>query len=244
MFIMKKERFWEIDFLRGLAIIKMIIFNWSFALFYLGIYTFNEGLMLPGLAAAVFIFLSGLSLTISYSRIRKWKRRDIYKKYFSRGLMIFAYGLIITAITYLTFPEAFIIFGILHFLGISIILGQFFLNYKRFNIFLGLLIIVLGFYIQNLSVDSPWFLWLGFAPNTFFTFDYFPLLPWFGVSLLGIFFGNVFYENGKRKFNIKDHSKNPVVSFLSLLGRKSLYIYLAHQPLLIIFLMIFGFKVF
>ena len=61
----KKERFWEIDLIRGIAIIKMVIFNWSFALMYLGIYVFKEGLMFSGSAAAVFIFLVGLSLTIS-----------------------------------------------------------------------------------------------------------------------------------------------------------------------------------
>ncbi|NIM47120.1 MAG: DUF1624 domain-containing protein, partial [Candidatus Aenigmarchaeota archaeon] len=56
---MKKKRFWEIDLLRGIAIIKMVIFNWSFTLFYLGIYTFTEGMAFPGAAAAVFIFLVG-----------------------------------------------------------------------------------------------------------------------------------------------------------------------------------------
>jgi len=134
---MKKERFWEIDFLRGLAIIKMVIFNYSFALFYLGIYTFKEGLMFPGAAAAVFIFLVGLSLTISYSRVKHKKQKETYKKYFSRGLKIFGYGILITVITFLTFPEAFVIFGILHFIGISIILGQLFLKFNKLNVFLG-----------------------------------------------------------------------------------------------------------
>jgi len=241
---MKKQRFWEIDVLRGIAIIKMIIFNYSFALLYLGIYTFKEGLIFPGLAAGVFIFLVGLCLTISYSRVKKWKQKEIYKKFFSRGLKIFGYGILITVITFLTFPDAFVIFGILHFIGISIILGQFFLKFKKLNLFLGLIIIVLGIYLQNFRFDFSWFLFLGFIPKNLYAFDYFPILPWFGVTLLGIFFGNLLYKNGKRRFKIKDLSNLSIVKFLAFLGRKSLIIYLFHQPLLVLFLLILGFKVF
>jgi uncharacterized membrane protein len=241
---MKKERFWEIDALRGLAITKMVIFNYSFALFYLGIYTFKEGMSFPGWAAAVFIFLVGLSLTISYNRIKKKPKKEIYKKFFLRGLKIFGFGILITIITFITFPEAFIIFGILHFIGVSIIIGQFFLRFKKLNFFLGLLIIALGFYLQNFRFDFSWLLWLGFAPNNFYTFDYFPILPWFGITLLGIFFGNWLYKNGKRQFKIKDLSNFSIVKLLTFLGRKSLIIYLVHQPLLISVLLILGFKVF
>ncbi len=241
---MKKKRFWEIDFLRGLAIIKMVIFNYSFSLLYLGIYTFKEGLAFPGAAAAVFIFLVGLSLTISHSRVKHKKSKEIYKKYFSRGLKIFGYGILITVITFLTFPEAFVIFGILHFIGISIILGQFFLKFEKLNLFLGLLIIVLGLYLRNFSFDFSWLLWLGFIPKNFFTFDYFPILPWFGITLLGISFGNLLYRNGKRRFKIKDLSNQSVVKFLTFLGKKSLIIYMVHQPVLVLLLLILGFKIF
>jgi len=241
---MKKERFWEIDFVRGLAIIKMVIFNYSYALAYLGILFFREGLMFQGAAAAVFIFLVGLSLTISYSRVKHKESKHIYKKYFSRGLKVFGYGLLITLITFLTFPKATILFGVLHLIGISIILGQFFLRYNKLNFFLGILFVLLGFYLQSFTFDTPWFLWLGLMPENFVTFDYFPIFPWFGVTLLGIYFGNLFYENGKRQFRIKDMSNNSIIRFLTFLGRKSLFIYLAHQPVLIILLLILGFKIF
>jgi uncharacterized membrane protein len=241
---MKKQRFWEIDAVRGIALIRIVIFNWSFALAYLGIYTFSLGMALPGLGASIFIFLVGLSLTLSYNRVKKRKPKEIYKKYFFRGLKIFGYGVLITVITFLTFPNDFVIFGILHLIGVSIILGQFFLKSKSLNLILGILIIILGFYLNNFSFDFPWLLWLGFAPHQFTTFDYFPILPWFGLTLLGIYFGNILYKNGKRSFKIKDLSNNIVVRFLALLGRKSLFIYLVHQPILIIILLLLGFKVF
>ncbi|NIM47536.1 MAG: DUF1624 domain-containing protein, partial [Candidatus Aenigmarchaeota archaeon] len=96
---------------------------------------------------------------------------------------------------------------------------------------------------RNFSFDFSWLLWLGFTPKNYYTFDYFPILPWFGITLLGIYFGNLLYKNGKRRFKIKDVSNVSIVKFLTFLGRKSLIIYLVHQPLLVIFLLILGFKV-
>jgi uncharacterized membrane protein len=221
----------------------MIIFNYSFALHYLNLYTLNGGSLywyiFPRFIGGMFIFISGLSLTLMHSQNKK----DIHKKFFTRGLNIFSLGILITIITFLTFPEAFIIFGILHFIGVSIILGQLFLKFKKLNLFLGLLIMALGFYLQEFRFDFPWLLWLGFIPKNFYTFDYWPILPWFGVTLLGIFFGNLLYKNGRRNFKIKDFSNLSIVKVLAFLGRKSLTIYLIHQPLLILILMALGFKI-
>ena len=240
------KRLWEVDLLRGIAIILMIIFNYSFALSYLNIYTVNGGTfywyIFPRIIAGMFISISGLSLTLSYAQTKN--KIESHKKISKRGLKIFGFGLLITAVTFVTFPEAFIIFGILHLIGFSIIFGQFFLKFKKMNLLLGLIIILLGFYLQNFRFDFPWLLWLGFIPRNFYTFDYFPILPWFGVSLLGIFFGNVLYKNGKRNFKIRDFSNSIVVRFISFLGRNSLTIYLVHQPLLILLLLILGFNLF
>jgi uncharacterized membrane protein len=236
------NRFWEIDFARGLAVILMIVFNYSFALSYLSIYIFSHGwiywTLFPRFVASLFISIAGLSLTLFYNQTKD------HKKIISRGLKIFGLGLLITAVTFLTFPESFIIFGILHLIGISIIFGSLFLRFNKLNLFLGLLIIALGFYLQNFSFNFPWLLWLGFAPNNFYTFDYFPILPWFGVFLLGMFFGNLLYWNGKRSFKIKDLSKTYFARLSSFIGRHSLIIYLLHQPLLILVLLALGFKVF
>jgi len=240
------KRLWEVDLLRGIAIILMIIFNYSFALSYLNIYTINGGdfywYIFPRIIAGMFISISGLSLTLSYAKIKN--KAESHKKIFIRGLKIFGFGILITIITFFTFPDAFIMFGILHLIGFSMIFGQLFLKFKKVNLLLGLIIILLGFYLQNFRFDFSWLLWLGFIPRNFYTFDYFPVLPWFGVSLLGIFFGNVLYKNGKRNFKIRDLSNSITVRFISFLGRNSLTIYLIHQPLLILLLIIIGFRIF
>jgi len=236
------KRFWEIDILRGIAVILMVIFNYSFALSYLKIYTFNGGwlywFLFPRLVATMFICIAGLSLTLLYNQTKS------YKRIFSRGLKIFCLGILITVITFLTFPQAFIVFGILHLIGLSIILGSPFLKFRKLNLFLGLSIIALGIYLQSFRFDFSWLLWLGFIPNNFYTFDYFPILPWFGVTLLGIFFGNFFYNYGKRQFKIRERSDSIIVKKLSFLGRHSLIIYLIHQPILILILLLLGFTIF
>jgi uncharacterized membrane protein len=82
---------------------------------------------------------------------------------------------------------------------------------------------------------------LGFEPNFFFSFDYFPILPWYGVVLIGIFMGNLIYPESKRRFDIPDFSDNIISRSLSFLGKHSLKIYLIHQPIIIMLLYALGF---
>jgi uncharacterized membrane protein len=62
--------------------------------------------------------------------------------------------------------------------------------------------------------------------------DYRPLLPWFGIVLIGLFFGNVVYGDGSRPAVMEDKAPVPARPLLPL-GRNSLFIYLIHQPILI-----------
>jgi uncharacterized membrane protein len=69
--------------------------------------------------------------------------------------------------------------------------------------------------------------------------DYRPLLPWFGVVVLGLFAGNVLYGGGKRPADVPREA--PLVAKpLVPLGRNSLLIYLVHQPMLIALLLALG----
>jgi len=234
-------RYWEIDFLRGIAIMMMIIFHAVFDMNYFSSYRIDiqSGFwwFFARITASIFIFLVGVSLTLSYSRAIK-ERKDLLMKYLYRGLKIFSWGLIITLITWVFFREGFIIFGILHFIGIAIILAYPFIRHRFLNPFFGILFISLGIYLTGLIFDFPWLIWLGFMPQNFYTFDYFPILPWFGLVLLGLFFGNLFYPEGRRRINIKEIS-NPLTKLFCFLGRHSLLIYLIHQPVLIALLYIF-----
>lgn len=240
----KQDRIWEIDFLRGIAIILMIFFHIIFDLNFYSITNFNisSGILffIARLSATMFITIAGISLSISYSRVKnKLNKKDILKKFIKRGTKILFLGLVISVVTWIYLQEGFIIFGILHFIGVSIILSILFIEFKYMNILLGIVFIFIGFFLRSFTFDFNLLLPLGFVPNNFWTVDYFPLFPWFGIILFGISIGNMIYPGLKRKYHIKDLSDNSIIASLCFLGRNSLFIYFIHQPIIILLIIIF-----
>ncbi|MDH7516970.1 MAG: heparan-alpha-glucosaminide N-acetyltransferase [Candidatus Thermoplasmatota archaeon] len=232
------ERFWEIDLLRGIAIIMMIIYHIIFDLNYFKIYktAIYSAPMLIFLypIGAMFLLLVGISLTLSYSRAQKnLTKKQLQLKFLKRGLWVFCLGLIITLVTWFYLKEGFIIFGVLHCIGVSIILAYPLIKYRFENLVIGVILILLGVLLRTMRFEFSYLLWLGFIPSSFYTLDYFPLLPWFGVVLLGVFLGNTFYKDNERKFKLNDISQNIVIRFMCFLGRHSLVIYLLHQLIII-----------
>jgi len=242
-----KKRFWEVDSIRGLAVLFMIGYHFIFDLTFFGVYNLDIYALGPWLFARItactFIFLMGLSLTLSSSRVElsgNYFPRNLFKKYFMRGIKIFSLGLLITLTTWIFIPQEFIIFGIFHFIGISIILAYPFIKRNYLNLILGIVIILTGIYLETFNFGFSWLMWLGFVPSTLQTVDYFPIFPWFGVVLLGIFFGRLLYKDYQRQYKLQDLSSNLLVRSFSFLGRNSLIIYLIHQPILILILYFFG----
>ncbi len=147
-------------------------------------------------------------------------------------------GIGITVATFFSFQIFTIYFGILHLIGLSVVLSAFFLKPGTGKLFLGSIVLIAGFFMQSTTFDSPLLLWFGLAPHGFQTFDYWPLMPWFGLFLIGMYFGEILYENKKPS----EFSK-PIINQINFLGRKSLLIYLIHQPILLVLLYILGFRV-
>ena len=243
---MHTERLWEIDSLRGIAIILMIVSNLVTDVAFFGILEV-EGfsgfwMYFARLVVSVFILLAGVSLTLSYSRVREKKHHEIRRKYLLRGGKIFGLGMLITLVTWFFLGNNLILFGILHLIGFSIIAGHFLLKKRRLNLILGLAFISAGLLLQSFAFDFPWLVWLGLRLENYYTVDYVPVLPWFGVFLIGMFLGATLYPQGKSRFKLPGLSKNRLLSPLRFLGRNSLLIYLIHQPILIaILLLLFPF---
>ena len=234
----QRVRFWEVDFLRGMAIILMVLFHMAFDLNYFGVYEVEMSsgfwFYLARFTASLFLLLVGVSLSLSYSRARLLGQEDRFRfRLMKRSLWIFSLAMGVTLVTYLFIGKGFIVFGVLHLIGISLLLAYPFLRLHGMNFILGLLFILIGLFLQSLSVDFSWLLWLGLAPMDFRSVDYFPLLPWFGVILMGVAFGDLFYRGYSRRIPVPDLAGSSLVSGLAFLGRNSLAIYLAHQPVLI-----------
>ncbi len=242
---MNEERYWEIDTLRSIGLVMIVIFHTVFDLNYFGDHNFDlqGGLwwFIGRTGAVIFIFLVGLSLTLSYNRKKKKENKSqFFLKYLKRGVKIFSLGMLITAFTWVLIGEGFVIFGILHLIGISIILAYPFLEYKYFNLLIGFLLMILGAVLTEIYFSFGWLLWLGFRPEGFYSLDYFPLLPWFGLVLAGVSFGNILYPGYTRSFDIPDLSDNKFIKGLCFLGRNTLVIYLLHQPVIIAILYSLG----
>jgi uncharacterized membrane protein len=221
----------------------MILYHFSYDLAYFGLFDvgfFRSGIGLNAarLIGGTFIFLAGLSLTLSYRRAEASRSsgRGLFWKYLGRGLRIFAYGLAITFLTWMFLPKEMIVFGILHLIGASIILAYPFLGLKLPNVALGAACIATGLYLHGFH--NSWLVWLGTRPN-FFMLDYWPIFPWFGVILLGVFAGNALYGDG-RKREASPSLRPPAVRPLAFLGRHSLLVYLVHQPILVTALILLG----
>jgi uncharacterized membrane protein len=225
MIMQQRNRVWEIDFIRGIAIILMTIFHlivdlkdfYAYKIEYLSGFWYYEG----KLSAILFMLVSGISCTFSKSNIK-------------RGLKVFSFGMLLTLTTYFYDPETYIRFGILHFLGASMILYNFIKNLNnKMLIAISILFILVGNIFSDMLVDSPYLFPIGLINKNFASLDYYPLFPWFGIFAAGILIGKTVYKNRKSifPFNFKH-------DFISLLGKHSLPIYLIHQPALLAILFV------
>lgn len=221
----------------------MILYHFSYDLAYfvglfdVGFFRHGVGLTAARLIGGTFIFLAGLSLTLSYGRATGASGQNVFGKYLGRGARVFSYGMVITLVTWIFVPRDMIFFGILHLIGISIILAYPFLKLKLTSVVVGAGCIILGLYLRNFVVESPWLAWIGGRPG-FSTLDYWPIFPWFGVALLGVAAGNALYDRNKR--TARTTPQPSAVRPLAFLGRHSLAVYLVHQPVLIAALVLLG----
>ena len=184
-----------------------------------------------------FILVSGISWNFSK------------KHNFKRGFLLNFWGIVISFVTYIFTPQFVIWFGILNFLGCSIIIMVFLDRFlSKVSPLAGIILSIITFLLfRNIShgyiglksfsvISLPQELYnckiltpFGFPFPEFKSSDYFPILPWFFLFCTGYYLWNFIKDNEKIQkilfFNI------PV---LSKIGIHSLPIYLLHQPLLIL----------
>lgn len=218
----KSKRVWEIDLVRGIMLIIMIVLHALYDIenFYGKTINYSDGaIMFIKLAPAIFILVSGISINFS-------------RNSFKRGLIVMAGAMAVTLFSYIFSPDYLIVFGILHFFGTCMLISP--LLKKMPTAGLIILSIAIGltvFLIPYIKVDNNYLFMLGIYNDSFASADYFPLFPWSCFFVFGIALGRILYKEKKSvfSFRIKD---NPV----NFLGRHSLVIYLIHQPVLMVLL--------
>ncbi|VVB60984.1 Uncharacterised protein [uncultured archaeon] len=237
----QSQRFIELDILRGFAILFMIILHLFWDLDYFGILPLNKNFYsLNIIVPVMFFLLVGICQTVNNNKYQNQPRK-MYFRTIQRGLWVFNLGMLFTLLTAVFLPDRPILFGVLHCIGCCIILSTLLLKFKSTNIILAVLIIVSGLAIGFFySVENPNMVELATGIHepdiAAHTIDYFPILPWFGICLLGITLGNILYKDNKRRYPIPDLSKYKPTKIFSWLGKHSLFIYLIHQPIIAGFL--------
>lgn len=236
-----KNRIYAMDELRGLLVLGMVIHH---ALFTIAI-TLGVGWAgrafnwitdyLHETGAILFIFICGISCHLSHSN---WQR----------GLKLAAIAVGMSAVLYFLMPENMIWFGVLHCLAVCILLyaglarplnkipallalplwavaALFTWDLGRVG---GTYIGLPGLFTLEIPAAISSIKWLlPFGLTLSFGGDYFPLLPWVFVFFCGTVFGRWAKEGKFPRCLYKDR-----FSWLSWLGRRTLWIYVLHQPVI------------
>lgn len=238
-----KERYTTVDILRAVAIIAMIIYHtlWDLVnVFGVEIDWFYSswGQIFQMSIRWSFILISGFCWSLSRKNIK-------------RGLIVLGGALVITVTTALFTPDSIITYGVLCLIGVAMIitkpLEKFF--YKTPSC-IGILVCILLFFVtydielgrfgagRVVILEMPDFLYqnyftafFGFPPRNFFSSDYVPLLPWIFAYWIGFFIFKIFKE--KKWLKYLTVIKCPPIEWI---GRRSLLIYLIHQPIIYGFL--------
>lgn len=232
------KRFDTLDTLRGFALINMLAFHASYDLVMIfGVewpFFHTQGAFYwQQMICILFIFISGCVASFS-SRLLK------------RGLIVFGAAMIMTLVTYFVMPSQVIWFGVLHLLGISMIIVYLLQPVlKKVPKMLGAVVAFLIF-ITTRYVDigtlnffgirygklpeawyqTDWLFFLGFPNASFFSADYFPILPWLFLFLTGYFvFGLLKDRENANYLYIR-------IPGLSFIGKHTFIVYLLHQPVI------------
>jgi uncharacterized membrane protein len=232
-------RFIELDVIRGFALMFMILLHLMWDLDYFGILKLNAEFYQSNVIVQVLFFsIVGVcqSLKSDVQSLPIEQRRAKTRKMAVRGLYILGLGMVISLATFIVMPDRPIFFGVLHCIGLSILISIPLVRLKEKTILIAIPCIIGGIILGNIAVETPTYLQLvlGLHPSDVMrhTIDYFPILPWFGVTMLGIAIGSLLYKDNTRQFRIPELSASRPAKFCSWCGRHTLSIYIIHQPLI------------
>ena len=240
----KKQRAFELDALRGVAIVMMMFMHFSYDIRYeFGFNTFAYlrsawfWSFVHPIIIVLFVGLSGICCTFSRNN-------------FKRGGKLLLVALAFTAVTsFITFKigiNCLILFNVLHMLSVSTLVYALIALIEKITKIkpnqLTFILILFGLWVcmtsNNLDMyayesDNMLLYPLGIMvqgqPDVA---DYMPLIPWMGVFLIGAAAGRVLYKEKKTLFGGAGKTVRAVTRPLEFMGRHSLIIYLVHQPVI------------
>lgn len=229
---MTSTRIHGIDALRGAAILTMIAYHLSWDLSWFGFVdwpvTSGTGWRIfSGAIAFSFLFLAGVSLVLAHADGIRWRA------FGKRFAVIVAAAAAVSVITYFTFGQTYVRFGILHAIAASSVIALPFVRLPFVAAYAGAaLVFSLPFWASHPLFDGQALLWTGLGKPAYGSVDYVPLAPWAAATLLGVAIART---PGVLAF-LRRRETGPYTGLpgrlLVFCGRWSLVIYLLHQPIL------------
>ena len=215
----------ELDSLRATALVMMLVLNFVTDLNHFGIMNTETGdqwWWLARIAASLFVGISGVSYFLAH------RLEYDFTKTSGRTQRLIFWAFVITIITYIFEPSAYVRFGVLHLLALASIVAFPVARKPEFALGIGLILLIIP-----LSSNSN-LVWLGLRETGFLAVDYFPLNPWLGIFFIGLALASRIYPEGKPLTEIQWPEK------WLWFGRNTLTIYVIHQPILIGLLILTG----
>lgn len=225
-FVPPQARLAGLDAARGLAVLAMFVFHFIWDLGYFGYidagFPYSRGVKAFGHGTAfAFLFIAGLCLVLAREKGAGWRL------FWRRLALVGGAAALVSAGTYVAFPQSFVFFGILHCIAASSLLAAPFLFLPWPAALAAAAVAVAApLFLQHAVFDARWLQWVGLSTLTPLTNDYRPLLPWAGALLLGVAAMKAAKPGRARASGLA-----PLRS-LAFLGRHSLLLYLVHQPAL------------
>ncbi len=218
-----------LDIARGLAIAMMVVYHaaWDADFFGLAPRGFFAGWGWDWFRYAIlssFLLLVGVGLVLAHGDGFRARR------FWRRLLLIAACAGLITLASALAFPQHLIVFGVLHCIAVSSLLGLAFLRLPWLVTGLAGVAVIAAGTLSFPAFDTPFLGWIGFRETPPASRDFVPLVPWFGVVLLGMALARL-----RRLLPATDTAGKPGALAgrgLAFAGRYSLLVYMAHQPVL------------
>ena len=186
----------RIDMLRGCAVVLMVIFH-IFAIretVLSAVVPFPILLAVIGRSGAIlFLTIFGVSTVLSdrkYPRLRDYLPR--------RLLLLGASAALVTLGSMVIDTRETVVFGILHLFFVAALLLAIVRPLGVWTIALGILVLLGGVFVDAYRVDFTYLLPLGLHSWGFTSFDYYPLIPYFGYVLLGYGMGRMLLDTSEK----------------------------------------------